>query len=377
MKKSVIFIISILFFITTNIFAVLTTKEIINVGILFDAESLNIGSDKKYSIKNSDKVLNLSPGNINIRILGDKIIVGKYNLILPVKIKSDLYLLVNKNLYRGNIIIRLSKNRKLNIINEINIEDYLKGVLPKEVNPNWNMEALKAQAVISRSYVIKNLQRHSSDNFNLCSSVHCQVYGGANIESANCNKAITDTTKQVITFKDEIAQTVFHASCGGYTENPKSIWDWKNETPDYLKGRKDKYCSKSPHNKWNCTLSETTIRKKLINAGYKIDIIKSIKLSGNTPGHAKEFVIIKHKKGELKLNAYKFRLAVDSNLIKSSFIKNINKKGNDFIFSGKGWGHRIGLCQCGAKAMAEKGISYKKILKFYYPKTEIESVEYE
>jgi stage II sporulation protein D len=359
------------------VFAVLKTKEIVNVGILLEVESLNIASDKKYSIRNSDKILNLSPGKINIKILGDKIIIGKYNLILPVKIESDSYLLVNKNLYRGNIIIRLSKNRNLNIINELSIEDYLKGVLPKEVNPSWDIEALKAQAVISRSYVIKNLQRHSCDDFNVCSTVHCQVYGGASVENEKCNKAIADTEGQVVIFKDEIAQTVFHASCGGYTEDPKYVWVWKQETPDYLKGRKDKYCSESPHNKWSCTLSEVTIRKRLINAGYNIGEIKNISLSGNTSGHAKEFVIIKHNTGKLKLNAYKFRLAVDSNLIKSAMIKNINKKGINFIFTGKGWGHRIGLCQCGAKVMAEKGFSYKDILKYYYPKTKIESIEYD
>lgn len=378
MKNPVMFtIIAFLFFVTTDISAVITTKEIINVGILLDCEYFNIASDKKYSIKNSEKALNLSPGNINIKILGDKIIVGKYNLKLPVKIKSELYLLVNKKLYRGNIIIRLSKNGKLNIINEVNIEDYLKGVLPKEVNSDWNIEVLKAQAVISRSYAIKNMQRHSSDNFNLCSSVHCQVYGGASIEKEKCNKAINDTKKQIVTFKGELAQTVFHASCGGYTEDPKYIWDWKQETPAYLKGTKDKYCSKSPHNKWNCTISETTIRKKLLNAGYKIDTIKNIKLSGNTVGHAKEFVIIKHKKGTLKLNTYKFRLAVDSHLIKSAMINDIHKKGESFIFTGRGWGHKIGLCQWGAKEMAEKGFSYKDILNHYYPKTEIESAEYE
>jgi len=366
-----------LFSMHASAFADLKVKENVTVGILFDIESLNIASDKKYSIKNSEKTLNLSEGNINLRILGDKIIVGKYNLKLPVKITSDSYIIVNKVIYRGNILIRLSKNGKLNIINVLNIEDYLKGVLPKEVSASWDIEALKAQAVISRSYAVKNLNRHITENFNMCSSVHCQVYGGASAENEKCNKAIADTHGQVLMFDNEIAQTVFHASCGGYTEDPKYVWDWKNATPDYLKGRKDKYCSDSPHNEWTCTLSEKIIRKKLLSSGYKIGSIKKITLSGNTGGHAKEFVIITHKDGKLKLKTYKFRLAVDSGLIKSAMIKNIKRKGTDFIFSGRGWGHRVGLCQCGAKVMAEKGLSYKKILQYYYPKTKIKNIEYE
>jgi stage II sporulation protein D len=360
-----------------NIFADLKARETINVGILIDADSFNIASDKKYSIRNSKKILHLSPGNINIRILADKIIAGKYNLELPVKITPESYILINKVIYRGTIIVKLSKNRNLNVINELAVEDYLKGVLPKEVGKNWSLEALKAQAVISRTYAVKNLNKHICDGFDVCSTVHCQVYGGASAEDKNCNNAVENTKNEVLTFKGELAQTVFHASCGGYTEDPKYVWDWKNETPDYLKGRKDKYCSESPHNEWTCALSETIIRKKLLSAGYKIGSIKKITLSGNTGGHAKEFVIITHKDGKLKLKTYKFRLAVDSGLIKSAMIKNIKRKGTDFVFSGKGWGHRVGLCQCGAKVMAEKGFSYKKILQYYYPKTEIKNIEYE
>ncbi len=377
MKKIwyIFFLLSISF--TSAISSEIKTRDVITVGIILETESLNAASDSKYTIKNNDKVLNFSPGNATLTLRDDTITAGKHSLKLPVKIQSGSYIVINKKIYRGNIILNLSKNKKLNVINELNIEDYLKGVLPKEVDPNWNSEALKSQAVISRSYVIKNLNRHACDNFNVCATVHCQVYGGASAETEECNKAVDDTKSEILTFNGEIAQTVFHASCGGYTENPKYIWDWKIDVPDYLKGIRDKYCSTSTHNKWCSTLSEQTIRKKLLNAGYKVDEIKSLDLSGKTSGHAKEFITIKHKQGKLKLNAYKFRLAVAPDTIKSSYIKNIKKDGKNFIFTGTGWGHRIGLCQCGAKVMAEKGFSYKEILKHYYPGTEVESIDYE
>lgn len=375
-KITCIFFLTLFLFVSVA-YSEIKTRDFINVGIVLETESLNAASDTKYSIKNDNKILNISPGKITLTLKDDTITAGKYSLKLPVKIQSDSYLVINKKIYRGNIIINLSKNKKLNVINELNIEDYLKGVLPKEVDPNWNSEALKAQAVISRSYVIKNLNRHACDNFNVCATVHCQVYGGASAEDNECNKAVEDTKSEILTFNGELAQTVFHASCGGYTENPKYVWDWKIDVPDYLSGIKDKYCLDSTHNKWCCTISEQTIRKKLLGAGYKVEEIKSLDLSGKTSGHAKEFITIKHKKGKLKLNAYKFRLAVAPDVIKSSYIKNIKKDGKNFIFTGTGWGHRVGLCQCGAKVMAEKGFSYKEILKHYYPGTEIESANYE
>ena len=157
-------------------------------------------------------------------------------------------------------------------------------------------------------------------------------------------------------YNDKLAQTFFHSSCGGHTEDPKYVWQWKTETPIYLKGMKDDYCKDNPHQNWTVSLSESAIREKLAKA-------------------AKE-IIIKHSKGTLKLNSYTFRCAVSADKIKSTLITGIERKNNSFIFKGKGWGHKIGLCQWGAKAMGDKGSSYKEILAFYYPKTTIGKIKY-
>jgi len=378
MKQIIIlFLISFFCFFSGQTFAEIKFNDIVQIGILLDVEKLNVASDKQYVIFNNGKKVVLSAGNVDIKLVGNRIVIGKNkkDLTLPVRIKAQSYLVVNKTVYRGDILLKLSQKGKINVINELNIDDYLKGVLPKEAGPSWPIEALKAQAVISRSFTIKNLKKHSNKHFNLCSTVCCQVYGGASAESKLCNQAVMETKGIVLTYKNEIAQTFFHSSCGGHTEDPKYVWGWKTETPQYLKGIKDIYCKNNPQQNWKCTIDEKTIRTKLTNAGYKIGEISKISYSGSTTGKARKEIVIKHKNGTLKLNSYKFRITVDPWLIKSTMISDITKQKDKFIFKGNGWGHKVGLCQWGAKNLAEQGYKYDKILTFYYPGTKTDNIK--
>lgn len=377
MKKNILFISLLLTFCFTNIlYAKIIVPDTIKVGIILDASEVIVACDKKYNIKTKEKNLELSAGKVDIKLQNGKVKIKNKVYSLPLKITSPSFIIVNKKIYRGNIIIRLSQKSKLNIINEVYIEDYLKGILPKEANSTWPIEALKTQAVISRSYVLKNLKKHSKDGFDVCSTVHCQVYGGASTETKVCNEAVVQTEAEVVTYDNKIAQTLFHSSCGGHTEDPKYVWNWTTKTPPYLKGLKDKYCKENPNQNWTSAIKEQTIREKLTKAGYKVGKIKNIKTKGKTPGLAKEYIIIENTKATLKLNSYKFRITIDPWLIKSTMINSIKKQKDSFIFKGNGWGHKVGLCQWGSKFMADKGFSYKQILQFYYPSTDIEKVNY-
>lgn len=350
-------------------------KEYIKVGILSNQKSLNLASDKKYYFVSNNKKYRLSAGKINIKIKNKEAVILNKSYKLPIEFVSEKCFMVNGKIYRGNIIIADSPKGN-NIINELKMEDYLKGILPKEASASWNPEALKAQAVISRTYALKNMGKHSKEGFDICSKVHCQVYGGASCESKNCNKAVCETDREVVLYKDELAQTFFHSSCGGHTEDPNFVWEWKTETPEYLKGVKDSYCKDNPHQTWTVTIPETEIREKLIKAGYKVGKIQKISTSGTTVAKAAKEIVIKHSKGTLKLNSYKFRCAVSADKIKSTLITNISSKNKNFTFEGKGWGHKVGLCQWGAKAMGDKGFTYKDILEFYYPKTKVGKIKY-
>jgi stage II sporulation protein D len=366
-------ILPIILFYAAAAFAI-DAKQSIKVGILLDISSFTISSNDVFYVASPAKKIKLTKGNANLYFENGKIRLGKHMLDLPVVIKpTNGILFVAKKAYRGNILV-LPAGNKINVINELAVEDYIKGILPKEMSPSWEHEALKAQAVISRTYALKNLGRHK--DFDMCNTTHCQVYGGASVEAESCNKAIKETQGEVLTFDGKYAQTVFHANCGGHTENPKYVWQLQ-DVPKYLQGRACSYCKESPNHKWTGTVSESTIVSKLAAAGFKgVKNIKSIKLKGKTTGKAYETVIIKHSGGTLKLNSYKFRLAVDAWNIKSTQIDSVKKDGKNFVFKGSGWGHAIGLCQWGARGQAKKGKNYKTILKFYYPGTKLEKVNY-
>ncbi|MBQ3834875.1 MAG: SpoIID/LytB domain-containing protein [Elusimicrobia bacterium] len=373
MKKILFTILTL--FICTNVFAI-SVKEYIKVGILSGNKPITIGCDQKYYFVSGDKQVVLSAGKVTVNPETNTAVIADKRYKLPIKfISSKNCLLVNDKIYRGNIIVNCAGN-KINIINELKFEDYLKGILPKEASSSWNTEALKTQAVISRTYAAKNVGKHAKDGFDVCSTVHCQVYGGASCENKKCNLAVHDTKGEVVLYKGELAQTLFHAACGGHTDDPKYVWGWKQETPSYLKGRKDKYCKNNPHSSWTTEVDESFIRQKLIAAGYKVGTVKKISYSGKTTGKAAKIVTISSSKGKLKLNAYTFRLAVDPFKIKSTMFTSIKCKNKKFIFSGKGWGHKVGLCQWGAKAMGDKKLSYKKILDYYYPGTNIGKINY-
>jgi stage II sporulation protein D len=366
--KILFFSISLFF---SNSYALDNVQKNIRIGIILDETSLTIGSSRNFFVYDSaGKKLKLTKGTVNISCSQRGAHIGKYDLFLPLRIEpSNGVIFVNSKPYRGYLVLKKS-GKKMYVINVLGIEDYIKGVLPKEVSCDWHAEALKAQAVISRTYAICNLNRHSAQGFDLCSTTHCQVYGGLGAETKKTNQAVSQTNGEVLTYQGKPAQTVFHASCGGHTEDPKYIWGWK-ETPPYLKGVKCRYCCKSPHAKWVQVLDKNFVENKL-----KIGKIKNIKIKGKTPFGAAKELEITHSNGKCILNGYEFRLDVDAWKIKSHFLNSIKIKNDKIYFNGKGWGHKAGLCQYGAKVMAEKGKTYSTILYYFYPKTKIETVNY-
>jgi stage II sporulation protein D len=367
----------IVFFLCCNIlYASYDVQKNVNVGIMLDTSSFTMGSLEDFFISDAlNKKLKLTKGIVEVSCFEEGLRINKYLLLPPLKVEpSNGIIFVNSKSYRGYLTIIKSKN-KINIINVLPIEDYIKSVLPKEVSASWNIEALKSQAVISRTYAIANLKRHSAQGFDICSTIHCQVYGGASSEVDSCNKAVLDTQCKILSYDGKFANTVFHANCGGHTEDPKYIWNSKKDTPPYLKGVKCGYCAAAPYTKWEKTLDESFIRKQL-SYNNNIGKIKSIKIKGKTSDGTAKKLKITHSKGEVTLNAYQFRLAVDAWQIKSHAFDFIKKDGDKFYFKGRGWGHKVGLCQWGAKGMAEKNKTYKEILAYFYPGTIIKKVVY-
>jgi len=358
-------------FVPANLFSQLTVK-LVKVRVVKGVSSVTISfngnyffldpeSGSRYPLKNNSNYIFESDGK---KILfGGRVFRSGIRAIAE---NSEGSFRINNHRYRGTLIL-VSNSKGLNAINEIDVEQYLYGVLPKEVIPSWPKEALKAQAVISRTYALRSMSNHANEGFDLCNETHCQVYGGLDAEYERTNEAVNETRGDVLFYEGKLASTFFHDSCGGHTENVENVWGMK--APEYLRGRSVKYANSPKKDFWKNRLSEDFIRKKLEANGYRTGEIKKIKISGrSSSGRAKNLKIYGEDK-TIEINAARFRVMVDAWNIRSTLFKSISKQGGYFEFSGFGWGHGVGLCQQSARNMAQKGFRYEKILAYFYPGT--------
>lgn len=275
---------------------------------------------------------------------------------------------IDKNKYRDRIIL-YPQGAKILVVNQIDIEKYLWGVLNMEVSSTWPVEALKAQAVVARTYALKMKEQNFDKIFHLDATQDSQVYGGVNAEDEIVINAVNKTNGVVITYNDELIYAYFHSCCGGYTELPENVWEM-NPLPYYKKLVKCPYCKESPYYLWRVELKKDEIKKKLNSAGYEIKKIEKIKISGINEAERANQIQIYGLGKQISLSAHKFRRIIGPEVIRSTFFS-IQNQAETIIFEGKGWGHGVGMCQWGAKGLAEKGKNYKEIINYYYPEANI------
>lgn len=277
---------------------------------------------------------------------------------------------VNTKPYRGDIEVKRSPKGGLTVINILDVDEYLYGVIKEEISPTWPKEAVKAQIVAARTFALKNVGKHQDEGFDLCTTVHCQVYGGVNAEDKISNKYVDETIGEVLTYYGELINAAYHGICGGMTEDPRNVWDVKERIP-YLNSVLCNWCRNAPGFSWEASVPLDKIQSALESGGVKVGKIENVKiLRKSRSGRATEMKIFGNKGSEV-IQGNKFRMLVGNDIIRSTMFKS-EKKGNEIIFKGKGWGHGVGLCQEGARGMAEKGYKYKQILRFYYRGTKLE-----
>lgn len=279
---------------------------------------------------------------------------------------------VNGRQYRENAIFIKEFDGRLTVINELGLEDYLKGVLPLEVKHDWPEEVLKAQAVAARTYAVFNLITNWRKDYAVYAGVENQCYGGLDAEKKETNRAVKKTAGEILVRDGAIFPAYFHSTCGGMTEAARRVWSVKRN-PALRGGVKCGYCADSKYFFWTSEITLDEIRAKLRKAGYDVGRIQSVKpLDFGKSGRWAE-VAVYHSKGKLTLGSNKFRLIVGSGVLRSTKCT-IAREGGRLVFSGFGWGHGVGMCQWGARSLAEKGWDYKEILKYYYPGSKIKKI---
>ncbi|MDI6756757.1 MAG: SpoIID/LytB domain-containing protein [Endomicrobiia bacterium] len=355
-------------------------RDIVRAGLLIRVESFNLsGDDYKLFEMRAPVEARFRKGNdYFVTALRGRIIIDGKSYSSPLRITpaaSDDTVRINGKNYRDSIVVSADGGARMTVVNELGIDNYVRGVLAAEMSPDWPQEALKAQAVAARGFVWRNAGRHAKDGFDVCATVHCQVYIGASGERPSTDKAVFDTAGEILLDNNGApANTVFHASCGGHTEEPSNVWDVASSPIAYLVARKCSYCDWYKHYTWSSQIEESFIRARLNAAGYKVGNIRALEITGRNVSGRARFIRVIHSGGALAIRAGKFRLAVDSWKMKSTKITAIVRKKDSFEFRGYGWGHGVGMCQAGAKGMADAGRTYRDILGFYYPGTYIKKI---
>lgn len=291
--------------------------------------------------------------------------------------------------YRGEYEIRVN-NGYLMVINIVELEDYVCGVIPNEIGSTAPQEALKAQAVVTRTAAYgKREGAHTSEPFDLCSTMHCQVYGddssnkgGKDTERSSSNNAVYLTQGIVIKYGTSIAKWVnYFATCGGRTARNEDVWgsavaylqsvvddpdevEDTNDTDDYCY---DSNTNSYPYYYWTYTTTLSDLETKLKSNS---NTTGSGSLTGvevaeyDISGRAK-YVNIYYTGGTKKVRGDTFRAAIGYSTLKSTKFT-ISTNGTNYTFTGKGFGHGVGMCQVGAIGMANKGKKYDEIIKHYY-----------
>lgn len=245
------------------------------------------------------------------------------------------------------------------VINNIDLETYLEGVIESESGAAQHYEYYKVQAIISRTYAKKNEIKHKSDGYQLCDKIHCQVYHNKRLNNQMIDSAVQETKGKILIRNDgSYASTFFSANCGGQTCSPEYVW---NEKIEGLSSFKDTFCIYTRQATWSKSIPLNDWMEFLVN-NYKFPIDDSISMGlciDFKQKNRQAFYLQPSFGIPLRDLREKFKL-------KSTYF-NAKKEGDLMVLKGRGFGHGVGLCQEGAMKMARSHYSFDQIIGFYFP----------
>lgn len=308
-------------------------------------------NDSLVQVKSIDRVIGTF-SRLRLRGIGN---LNQYSL----KPSSEK----NKRLYNDDIIITADKS-SLKLLSQIDLEHYVAGVIQCEAGLRKPKEYYKVQAIICRTYALSNLARHIADGFELCDLVHCQVYQGET-SNADILQAV-EATKGIVLVdgNNQLINTAFHSNCGGQTINSEDVW---NKALPYLRARQDTFCLHQPAAHWQkqmplkdwtayLTKKEKTLKQDPTTVAQQDSLPYGRKTYFTDNGYA---IPLKDIRTDLNLHSTFFTVTID---------------GDNVTLNGRGYGHRVGLCQEGAIRMAQVGYNYEQILHYYY--TNVQLINY-
>ncbi|MCE3280245.1 MAG: hypothetical protein K0S44_2436 [Bacteroidetes bacterium] len=329
-----------------------------------------------YKLMGDGKVVAASgdgAGIFQLSIVGDSILLKTFERTIGTFASVKIYNMSELSTFKIKAVVPESKVRTYDdgleillsadkkqfiLINKVDLEKYIGGVVESESGTRTSLEYYKLQSILCRTYLLANLNRHIADGFQVCDDVHCQAYLSKTKQS-DIEQAVLATKGLVVVDNDlNLITAAFHSNCGGQTVNSQDVW---SVSTSYLKTIKDTFCLKQPHATWQRSIPVEDWKAYLqLKHKYPVDdTLKMNSASNFSQNNGRSIYFIdKDLKIPLKVIRADFQL-------KSTFFS-VEQVGENVIFKGKGYGHGVGLCQEGAMRMAKQKRSYKDILSFYY-----------
>jgi stage II sporulation protein D len=271
-------------------------------------DGLPLTSYKRLTIKLSGRYVTALADGV---LISDDL--GSSGCVLPYDYRDGGVISFAGASYRGGLSFRSNTNNTVTVINLLPFEQYLYGVLNSEMGRTSPEEALKAQAVVSRSYAKHELGSHAGDGFDVCTSVHCQVYKGYSGEYAETTAAVDNTAGQILSYEGKVISANFFKNSGGYTQNSEDVW---GDSLDYLRGVKDEF---SPDYPWSWSISFSDLSRTLASNNMNCGEISSVEVSArNANGYVKELKVT-GSRGTIALKKEQIR-----NVLGASNVKSLN-----------------------------------------------------
>ncbi len=319
---------------------------------------------------------------------------------------------VPRRLYPGHLRLQPNSYGNYTLVNIVPVESYLRGVVPHEIGPKAPLEAVKAQAIIARTYALRNLHRFEADDYQICANTHCQVYWGLSDTNERSDRAIQETAQQVLTYEGQLVDALYSSTTGGVTAFFSDIWDGRQRP--YLRSVVDSAqavwdLDKRPLSdernfrafinqqqgfnetgsrafRWQreSSLEELTedLQKYLTRLNHplaeKMTAIEKMAITARSRSGRILAMNVDTDQGTITLEKTEVRSAFEpprSTLFYLNPVRDSDNKLQGYEFVGGGFGHGVGLSQMGAHYLAQQGWSAQEILSFYYPKTEMIPLE--
>jgi stage II sporulation protein D (peptidoglycan lytic transglycosylase) len=265
--------------------------------------------------------------------------------------------------YRGAMRVR-RQGGSLRVINAVELEDYLAGVIGHEMPLSWEDEAVKAQAIAARSYALR--ERKPQRDYDVESDTRSQVYRGVMRNDARAQAMVRATMGLVLTHKGQMVTTYFHSTCGGDTIPATWVFKWIKEDTPPLMGARDCTCQPSKYYRFETPVDFRKVRQLRVALPLrKLEVIHYPR--GN---YVKELVLTGAKGKVQRWHGYSQARSY-LRLKAPAFTATLDEDGLGAVFNSRGWGHGVGMCQFGANGFAKRGLSAAEIMLHFYPETEL------